>query len=265
MTKLLGYMANRPDRLLNVLRNEEKHIGHPSSQQRSGWGLGFYHGDEVLHKKQPTLDDNELSWADIAANVQSDCAVFHHRQPTVGNFHANNTHPFRMRSWMFAHLGTIRGLETDRETHLSALPDFIRRNVRGGTDSEILFHQILAALHGQNAMEHDDPADDRVFVALRQVWDMHEAKEGDQQFIVTNGRKLFAFNHGKGIMGVCQRHGLQDEHLTGTLAPSELVRSVLVVAGHVTCPPTYQPVQSGSVAVVNRNLEVHHHALLPNA
>jgi glutamine amidotransferase len=58
-----------------------------------------------------------------------------------------NTHPFRYRQWLFAHTGTIDGYPRSRERLAESLPEFLRRNVRGDTDSELLFHLFLSFLH----------------------------------------------------------------------------------------------------------------------
>ena len=81
----------------------------------------------------------------------------------MGDNRNENTHPFRFRSWLFAHHGTLPGFgpeagstdparpsaaqEALTEVLVAELPDFLRRNLRGQTDSEILFHLFLTRLH----------------------------------------------------------------------------------------------------------------------
>ena len=56
MARLIGYMANRADRLRDAFHQERHAIAGLPADQRGAWGIGFYQGDEVLHKKQPTPD-----------------------------------------------------------------------------------------------------------------------------------------------------------------------------------------------------------------
>ncbi|MGB5351687.1 MAG: class II glutamine amidotransferase, partial [Polyangiales bacterium] len=116
MSRLIGYVANRADRMRDALYQERGVLHHKTAaEDASGWGIGFYHGDEVLHKKRPTRAGERVDWQNIAGDVRSDCAVLHMRQPTVGDFRAENAHPFRLRSWLFAHQGTIGGFDAIRD------------------------------------------------------------------------------------------------------------------------------------------------------
>ena len=108
MSRLIGYVANRADRIKDALYQERAVLRQEAAPGvASGWGVGFYSGDEVLHKKRPTRRGELVDWQSIAGDVRSDCVVMHLRQPTVGDFRAENAHPFRVRSWLFAHEGTI--------------------------------------------------------------------------------------------------------------------------------------------------------------
>ncbi|MEM9729065.1 MAG: hypothetical protein AAF997_10795, partial [Myxococcota bacterium] len=63
MSRLIGYVANRSDRMRDALHQERdvmKQEAAPPSA--SGWGIGFYHGDEVLHKKRPTQAGEVVDW-----------------------------------------------------------------------------------------------------------------------------------------------------------------------------------------------------------
>ena len=52
MGRLIGYMANRVDRLPEALAEEKLAIGETPSHAADAWGIGFYQGGEVLHKKR---------------------------------------------------------------------------------------------------------------------------------------------------------------------------------------------------------------------
>jgi len=69
------------------------------------------------------------------------------RAATIGNLRTENTHPFRYRQWLFAHTGTIDGFSHLRDRLVESVPEFLLRNLRGDTDSELLFHLFLSFLH----------------------------------------------------------------------------------------------------------------------
>ena len=124
MTRLIAYVANRTDRLLSALNEEHAAIGATPAPDADAWGIGFYQSGDVLLKKRPYRNGDPVSWDDIANNVPTDSAIIHLRAATIGNYRAENTHPFRMRQWLFAHTGTINAFDTIRSGLLAAVPDW---------------------------------------------------------------------------------------------------------------------------------------------
>ncbi len=263
MGRLIGYMANRADRLRDALHQEREVIAPPATLEPAGWGIGFYQGGEVLHKKRPLLDGHDIDWSEVAANVRSDCAVVHIRQATVGDFRAENTHPFRMRSWLFAHNGTIERFAAQRERLLESMPDFLRRNIRGDTDSEHLFHAILSFLHDAGQLDNPDVDERPVVHAIRSAVKLVDrlsaevgAPPGTLNLILTNGRRMYALRRGAPMVWV-ERQGLHDplEERHGNVE----LRYLLVVSNGAAVPPGYRPVDDASLLVIDRNLDVSVH------
>ncbi|MGD8318672.1 MAG: class II glutamine amidotransferase [Myxococcales bacterium] len=271
MSRLIGYVANRADRMRDAFHQERAvlHLDTATSTDASGWGVGFYHGDEVLHKKRPTGAAERIDWQQIAGDVRSDCAVLHLRQPTVGDFRAENAHPFRMRSWLFAHQGTIGRFDEIRDNLGEMMPDFIRRNIRGQTDSEYLFHTLLALLHDAGQLDNPDVQEAQALTAISAAVTLVErlgaevgSTESSLSFILTNGRSMYALSHGAPMMYV-ERHGLHDppEDYTPPPTGSTPLRYVLLVSGIEEVPSDYQHVQERHVAIIDRGLNVTVHAL----
>jgi predicted glutamine amidotransferase len=269
MGRLLGYMANRADRLRDALYQERDVIALSTSTQPSGWGIGFYQGGEVLHKKRPLSGADALDWEQVAQDVGTDCAVFHLRQATVGDFLAENTHPFRMRSWLFAHNGTIERFDAIREGLLAQMPDYLRRNIRGATDSEHFFHMILAFLHDEGQLDQVDGDERAVVSAIRSavaLVDRLSAEVGAPaatlNTVLTNGRRMYALRRGSPMMYVERRglHTSTDGASTDTKDASVL-RYVLVVSDGPETPREYQAMEDAQVLVIDRNLAVTSHAL----
>ena len=235
----------------------------------SGWGIGFYHGDEVLHKKRPTRVGEFVDWQNIAGDVRSDCAVLHTRQPTAGDFRAENAHPFRMRSWLFAHQGAIGRFDAVRGNLAEMIPDFLRRNIRGRTDSEYLFHTILALLHDAGQLDNPDVNEAQALPAISAAVTLVErlaAEVGSTvsglSFILTNGRSMYALSHGA-PMAYVERQGLHDPPDDYTPPPtgSTQLRYVMVVGGIDDAHAGYETVPDRAVAVIDRGLGVTVHEL----
>ena len=271
MARLVGYMANRHDRLGAALHQERAIVAPAPATGPTGWGLGFYQGGEVLHKKRPQMDSSGFDWESVTRDVRSDCAVLHLRQPTVGDFRSHNTHPFRMRSWLFAHTGTIHRFEAIEERLRASLPDFINRDIRGKTDSEVLFHVILSFLHDSGNLDVLDVADDDVVSAVRSAVALVDrltaevkAPPSTMNLVLTNGRLMLGLCRGARA-GYVERRGLFDP--PADLAPERssqgTLRYVMWVSDldRVELPADYVEVSDGDVLLVDRNLAVHQRTL----
>ncbi|MCA9605589.1 MAG: class II glutamine amidotransferase [Myxococcales bacterium] len=259
MGRLIGYMANRRDRLGDVLDEEHEAIAPPPGFKPDAWGIGFYQGGEVLHKKRPKLTDGPIDWENVARGVQSDAVLIHFRQATVGDFRADNTHPFRMRSWLFAHNGTIHGFDAIRPRLLESLPDFLQRAIRGATDSEHAFAVLLSFLHDAGQLDRPDADPKVVLGAIRSTVALLDrfcaevgAPEPSLNLMLTNGRELYALRRG-GHMYYAQR--------SSTPPGGGALRYVLLCSDGETVPTGFTELEASSILVVDRNLDVTIQAL----
>lgn len=260
MGRLIGYVANRSDRLEDVLVEERAAVGETPNGDAKAWGLGFYQGGEILHRKRPTRNESSpLTWSEIAGGVRTDCAVIHLRQATVGDYRAENTHPFRMRQWLFAHRGTVHGFDALREALLSPMPDFLRRGIRGTTDSEHVFAAFLSFLHDEGQLDATDPEPAAVLAATRSTLALIDrltsevgAPASELDLMISNGRALFVVRRGRPIHYVRREVGGER---TGTF------RYVLAVANDAVPAPGYKTLPDGSALVIGRDLAVGEHAL----
>jgi glutamine amidotransferase len=147
MARLFGIIGNRPDLTARVLAFESDALKARCKGAPLGWGLGFYQGDEVLMRRRPIDEREELDVARLAIDVRADLILGHVRQATVGALRTENTHPFRYRQWLFAQTGTVPAFEQVRERLVASVPDFLRGDIRGETDAEVMFHVFLSFLH----------------------------------------------------------------------------------------------------------------------
>lgn len=263
MARLMGFMANRRDRLAAALY-QERSVVQPPSSSPVGWGVGFYQGGEVLHKKRPQAEP-PIAWVDIARDVETDCAILHARLPTVGDFSSQNTHPFRMRRWLFAHTGTIDRFDAVEESLRGSLPDFLTRNIRGTTDSEVYFHVMLSFLHDAGHLDSPEPDPTHVISAMRSAVALIErltaevgGKKSVLNCVLTHGRAMFAMRHGAPMVYV-ERRGLHDpppDIDANGRDPNAVLRYVMVASDVDQVPRDYKVLEDGQIAVISRDLDV---------
>ncbi len=261
MTRLIAYVANRTDRLLSALNEEQAAIGETPAPDADAWGIGFYQSGDVLLKKRPYRNGDPVSWADIANNVPTDSAIIHLRAATIGNYRAENTHPFRMRQWLFAHTGTVNAFDTIRAGLLAAIPDFLQRSIRGATDSEVLFHVFLAFLHDRDALDAPDLDQKTLASCIRSTVSLVDnltseigAPDSMINLALSNGRTMAVLSRGT------PTHFTQRTILSETRGQSASFRYVMAVARD-EAPPAYETIPRGRILFVERDLSTHIAAL----
>jgi glutamine amidotransferase len=208
MARMFGFIGNRSDLGARVLKsNAELLRVRRAPAEPLGWGLGFYQAGEILLRRRPIDDRDEIDLTEAAEDIRTDVLIGHVRRASVGALRTENTHPFRYRSWVFAHTGTIGGFEHLRERLLASQPEFLRRNVRGETDSECLFYLFLSFLHDAGHLDEGHVATTHVAAALRAsiaLVDRLSAEEGfgpnSGDILVTNGESMLAV-HRIGVTG----------------------------------------------------------------
>jgi glutamine amidotransferase len=272
MGRLFAYMGNDQDRVKCALFPARALLvaDHSAATAFDAWGLGFYQGGEVLLQRRPKPPAEPVDFYALTRDLRTDVIVGHVRQGTVGKAKNENTHPFRFRSWLFAHHGTIPHFDRVREELVHAVPDFLRRNIRGQTDSEHLFHVMLAFLHDAGKLDDINVTTAQVRDAVRGALALIEKAAGKQAadgmecaLALTNGRILLATRHG-GPVYLQKRSSLHDCAVCREPAPRdkrvdhEHLRSVLIVAD-VEPPPSdlkFTEVPDRSLVAVSHDLKV---------
>lgn len=154
MARLVGFIGNRPDLGARVIELEGRALDvRRKPGVTPGWGVGFYQGGEILLKRRPLDDRAEIKITDLTRDIRADVLLAQVRLATVGPLRTENTHPFRYRSWLFANTGTVEAFATLRGRLAESLPQFLLRDVRGETDSELVFHLFLSFLHDAGQLD----------------------------------------------------------------------------------------------------------------
>lgn len=271
MGAFLACMITRDDLLGDAAREEASALAPFMPSATDGYGVGFYTAGEVLHRKRPQVIREPVSFSAVIEDIKSQVAIAHVREATVGDGRADNTQPFRMRQWLFAHVGSLAGQDQLRERIEGELPDFLRRNVRGETDSELLFHVVLSFLHESGQLDGVDVAHSAVVSALRKTTeaiDRHTATIGAAPstltLALTNGRQLYAMQRGWQLAYV-ERNGLpkRDSDRPGEKRPPMLDVRYVTIASCLpgACPTGYTALDDGDILCVDRELRVTRNVL----
>jgi len=209
MARLFGIIGNRPDLTARILAFEGEALRARSQGEPLGWGIGFYQGGEVLIRRRPIDERQELDVSRLAADVRADLLIGHVRHATVGALRTENTHPFRYRQWLFAQTGTVSDFEQVRERLVGSVPDFLRSGIRGETDAEVVFHVFLSFLHDAGLLNNGSVDVLPVREALRSslaVIDGITAEAGippgKLNLMVSNGDQIVALHRSDSLMGL---------------------------------------------------------------
>jgi glutamine amidotransferase len=151
---------------------------------RDGWGIvGGNETGLTFIRKEPTdfTQFNEMAGL-VEEMKRNEVKTFiaHIRKKSIGDATRENTHPFVMDGWVFAHNGTI--LDAER---IPLTPEQEKR-IQGETDSERLFAALRPCF--------DEPDPTTIQQALRH--ELTQTLEGRNwtpgTFVATNGRILVA-------------------------------------------------------------------------
>jgi predicted glutamine amidotransferase len=203
VSHLVAYLGNEPDRLECALLPARAALYSQTPLQPNGWGLGFIQGGEVLLQKRPRSEGTEVDFFNLARDLHANALIARGGLEEDARVSADNADPFRFRWWLFGSVGVSEGFGHVRERLLASVPDFLRRNIRGRSASEHIFHLFLAFLHDAGLLETlaTDPAP--VGRALREsiaFVDRLLAAAGApalrMALVATNGRCLVARSNG---------------------------------------------------------------------
>ncbi len=273
MGALVAILQSDPNLLRCQVKRLEKHVSlRDDDRLPDAYGFGHYGGGSVLIGKRPTGAPQPLALGEIVGAVDSEALLVHARYATIGNAKDENTHPFRFRRWLFAHDGSIEAFDRVKPKLIAALPDFLRRNIMGDTDSEHAFMLFLKALKDGNRLDELDldPAMAARALAgtVRQLeaWSREAGAQRPSRlnFVATNGRIMVASRRGgplqyallEGIVP-CALHDidLQTPESDPRVRPHRRVKAV-AFATRLLVQNGFIDVPEGSVVAVSRTLQL---------
>jgi predicted glutamine amidotransferase len=273
MGALVAVLQNDPNLLRCQVRRLDANVTLTTpARAPDAYGFGYYKGNDVLLGKRPSGASTPFTLSQLAGAVESEALVAHARHATVGTQKDENTHPFRWRRWLFAHDGTIESFREVKPRLIEALPDYLRRNVEGDTDSEHAFMLFLKHMRETGRVEDLDVDASVIGRCLArtlrdiETWSREAgaARPSGLNFVVTNGRSLAATRRNRplhyalleGILP-CPRCGLAASAAENDprVRPHRLVKAVCF-ATELLQPNGFIEVPEASVVTVSRSLQV---------
>lgn len=167
MTRLFGCICNQPHRLDEALESVSSVLVARAPLAR--WGLGYVHSGEVLLTLHPRQTGGDVDFHALLSGLNSDYVIgWAGGEDTLRG--DANTQPFRYRRWLFAQ----EGPGPDPEVFAQFLPqltphipDYLRRNIRGRSPAEHVFHLFLSRLHDAGSLDDPNLAPTHIRRALR--------------------------------------------------------------------------------------------------
>lgn len=156
MGRFCGLILRNPKLVCCLLQDAESPLALPRGYPLAGWGLGYHQGARVFLQKEPVV--NPEAGIDLRAmcrGIESSDLVCHVHRPPEGRWTYENAQPFGHQGWVCAHHGHVPGHDELRAMRLAMLEEvapFLRRNILGCSDTEILFHLFLTELHQRHLL-----------------------------------------------------------------------------------------------------------------
>lgn len=154
MCRLFGFRSAVPSRVHHSLVHARDALVRQASRHPDGWGIGWIDEDDAYVVKTANAAVDCGRFRQLTDGLRSHTLIAHLRKATVGGLDHLNAHPFRHGRWIFAHNGSVFGLEHGLAAWLSGQTDPAQAlHVVGDTDSE----RIFAFLRTRMAVAGLDP------------------------------------------------------------------------------------------------------------
>jgi len=262
MCRLLGIVANKEvDFRFSLFGEASKNLRTQSEDNPDGWGIAIFSetGQATITKSPLKASGDEL-FDKTALSGFGRILVAHVRKASSGSNRLENTHPFEMDSWVFAHNGTISNKQKVEEY----IDPLFKDKIKGDTDSERYFGLILSQFvkDGIQPDSEKDTLATSLSSAIKTVRD--EIGGNGLNFLFCDGRFLFAFKNGRQLY-LLKRDPksipevqLQSKE-TGALLEwkkSTGEKAVLIASEKLTVAEHWETMQENQLICVGRSLNV---------
>lgn len=272
MNRLVAYIGNDPDRLACALQPAREALRVFSAGSAADWGLGFIQGGDVLLQKRSRSSTAQVDFFDLAQDLRAEALVGRATQGENERASTANVGPFRFRYWLFGAVGEFGDISQIRGRLLDSIPEFLRRNIRGHSPSEQVFHLFLAFLHDAGLLEslsaQPEPAHRALSESIAFIDHLLAASGAASSklaLVVTNGRCLVALSHGHPVqyievrgVPVCPVCGGKESDAPHDRAIShDQLKAVILEADHrADRRAGWQPIPDGGALLVGPKFAV---------
>lgn len=273
MSAILAALSSDPNLLRCELHRLAGQVVLRPDARANALGVGSYAQEEVLLRR--LAPGQALTLDDLGPPHESEAVLFHAGRLPLGLSPEENTQPFRARHWLFAHQGPLQDFEPLRAPLLSRVPEHLQRQVRGSTDSEVLFALFLTNL--RKLGRTDDPRLEPT-VAGRVLRDTVREVEAalvqagqvrmpSLNLVATNGAVLLATRRGEAPLYYTRLEGTAEcahcgvDEATPETHPEVSAhrrRRTVVVASHVARAHGWVELPQGRTLTVGADLQVEH-------
>jgi hypothetical protein len=269
--KLFACICNQPQRLSAALAPVRAAL--VAQPPVSRWGLGYIQGGDVLLVRTPKASATPVDLAGpLTAEIKTDCAIaqaMRDEGAAVGG--TDNTPPFRFRRWLYAQTGLDGQLLSDdiAPRLLEHVPEYLRRNLKGRTPAELIFHVFLAMLHDEGGLDDPNlppPVTRRALAATLRLVGAELVRGGKPQAVLGN----VALSNGRSMVVAHLNEPLRLRRLWVTAERGERgerdesFRGFLLVSGGDGDPKDgFEDVPLQRAALISRDLQVSFADLAP--
>ncbi len=205
MCRMFGFRSAVPSRAHRSLLEAENALATQSRCHPDGWGIGWFVGDDAYVAKSGNAAHGCARFSRTSQRLASHTFIVHVRKATIGEVDSLNAHPFRFGRWLFAHNGTLFGMEAMRPWLTEHTPTRLESQILGDTDSEALFFWLLGRMEASGIDPHGRQDPDATLTAqiLREA--MFELDEVARGFgvlrpllnvLLTDGRTMIGHRAG---------------------------------------------------------------------
>jgi glutamine amidotransferase len=270
MSAVFAIYTSDPNLIRCELHRLKGSVQLDSEQPANAVG-GAYAQDDVLLRRYgagvaPRFD------SELWSGAESDAFLYHAQRLPVGLSLEENTQPFRFRRWLFAHAGALMDFPSMRTRVLASLPEFLQRQIRGDTGSEVAFALYLKLLRerGNDDQPIEAPLAAQLLGKTVRLLEQFSKDAGitsrsTLNLVATNGRLLVATRYGSEPLYYallegsdrCERCGLDSTTPNTQPLMLEHLRSrTVALTSRVTNPSGWIEIPEGTAIAVGKDLSV---------
>jgi predicted glutamine amidotransferase len=272
MCRLYGFRSNEPTKVecslvhaqnAILIQSRSDEIGRAHSD---GWGIAYYDDREPHVERNASAAHHGLHFSNAAERVYSPTVISHVRLATVGIPTVENCHPFRFGNWVFAHNGTVQGINQLRPMLFDEMSVDLQNGIVGDTDSELLFHWLMQRLLRHRVVDEKsclslnesvDVIAESLTLLDQRCLDAEPRKPAKLNTVLTDGHVMIA-SRLRNSMHWAHRDGIRDCEICGiphvNHQPGFHYKAV-VLASEPLSHEQWTEIPDGSIVSIDSQLE----------